>query len=180
MQSGSPDALLRRGPLRTVRATRRGTRLKQATGAISGVQRCWFLPSVGSSVEAGGVNESGLVRQAVPVDDDDLPGYRLAGGAVPLFPLAWALWLAVGVQEQFSADRAGSVLPAEQVQGSAVEQRFALAAPFGPVAGLGGVVRRRVPADQPVPDDFRPGELGEIGAAVAVAEHPTVLPVRVV
>jgi hypothetical protein len=93
-----------------VRATRRGTRLKQATGAISGVQRCWFLPSVSGSAEAEGVNESGLVRQAVPVDDDDLPGYRLAGGAVPLFPLAWALWLAVGVQEQFSADRAGPVL----------------------------------------------------------------------
>ena len=61
-QSGSPDALLRRGPLRTVRATRRGTRLKQAAGAISGVQRCWFLLSVGGSAEAGGVNESGLVR----------------------------------------------------------------------------------------------------------------------
>ena len=120
-QSGSPDALLRRGPLRTVRATRRGTRLKQATGAISGVQRCWFLLSVGGSAEAGGVNESGLVRQAFPVDDDDLPGYRLTGGAVPLFPLVWALWLAVGVQQPLSADRAGPVLPAEQVQGSAVE-----------------------------------------------------------
>jgi hypothetical protein len=120
-QSGSPDALLRRGSLRTVRATRRGTRLKQATGAISGVQRRWFLLSVGGSAEAGGVNESGFVRQAFPVDDDDLPGYRLAGGAVPLLPLAWALWLAVGVQQPLSADRAGPVLPAEQVQGSAVE-----------------------------------------------------------
>lgn len=29
-ESGSPGALLRRGPLRTVRATRRGTRLKRA------------------------------------------------------------------------------------------------------------------------------------------------------
>src|SRR3954451_23670919 len=126
VQSGSDGALLRRRPLRTVRATRRGTRLKQATRAISGVQRCWFLPCAGGAAVEGGVNESGLVRQAFPVDGDDLPGYRLAGGAVPLFPLAWALWLAVGVQEQFSADRAGSVLPAEQVQGSAVEQRFVL------------------------------------------------------
>uniref|UniRef100_UPI001B8037E6 hypothetical protein n=1 Tax=Actinoplanes subtropicus TaxID=543632 RepID=UPI001B8037E6 len=32
-QSGSDGALLRRRPLRTVRATRRGTRLKQATRA---------------------------------------------------------------------------------------------------------------------------------------------------
>ena len=31
--SGSPDALLHRGPLRSVRATRRGIRLKQAPGA---------------------------------------------------------------------------------------------------------------------------------------------------
>src|SRR4051794_14282974 len=30
--SGSPGALLRRGPLRTVRATRRGTRLRQPQG----------------------------------------------------------------------------------------------------------------------------------------------------
>jgi hypothetical protein len=32
--SGSPGALLRRGPLRTVRATRRGTRLKQPAWAV--------------------------------------------------------------------------------------------------------------------------------------------------
>jgi 2-polyprenyl-3-methyl-5-hydroxy-6-metoxy-1,4-benzoquinol methylase len=61
-QSGSDGALLRRRPLRTVRATRRGTRLKQATGAISGVQRCWFLLSVSGSAEAEVVNESGVVR----------------------------------------------------------------------------------------------------------------------
>ncbi|WP_326645407.1 NmrA family NAD(P)-binding protein [Nonomuraea fuscirosea] len=33
---GSPGALLHRGPLRTVRATRRGTRLKQAAKGGSG------------------------------------------------------------------------------------------------------------------------------------------------
>jgi hypothetical protein len=41
-RSGSPDALLHRGPLRTVRATRRGTRLKQALLA------CQALSSAGS------------------------------------------------------------------------------------------------------------------------------------
>lgn len=90
-------------------------------GRFQECRGCWFLLSVGGSAEAGGVNESGLVRQAVPVGGDDVPGYRLAGSAVPLFPLGWGLWLAVGVQQPFSADRAGTVLPAEQVQGSAVE-----------------------------------------------------------
>jgi hypothetical protein len=61
-RSGSPGALLRRGPLRTVRATRRGTRLKQAAWAISGVQGCWVLLRAGCSALAGGVNESGVVR----------------------------------------------------------------------------------------------------------------------
>ena len=35
---GSPGALLHRGPLRTVRATRRGTRLKQASKGVSGAR----------------------------------------------------------------------------------------------------------------------------------------------
>jgi predicted transposase YbfD/YdcC len=35
-------------------------------------------------------------------------------------------------------------------------------------------------ADQPVPDDLCPGELGQVGAAVAVAEYPAVLPGLVV
>ena len=53
--------------------------------------------SVGGAAEAGGVNESGLVRQAVPVGDNGLPGYRLAGGAVPLLPFFGTVWLPVAL-----------------------------------------------------------------------------------
>src|SRR6266849_998897 len=90
---------------------------------------------------AVGVNETGVVRRAVrPAGDDVLPGHRLAGGAVPLFPLLRALWLAVGAQKQVPAHRAAAFLLVQQIQGAAVERWFALAAPFGPVAGLGGVI----------------------------------------
>jgi hypothetical protein len=49
--SGSPDALLHRGPLRTVHATRRGTRLKQALTLPCRSRRtpsryCWTASSV--------------------------------------------------------------------------------------------------------------------------------------
>ena len=40
---------------------------------------------------------------------------------MPLFPFVRALRLAIGVQEQVSAERAAAVLPAEQVEGAAVE-----------------------------------------------------------
>jgi hypothetical protein len=41
-----------------------------------------------------------VVRRAVRPVGGVLPGDRLAGGAVPLFPFARALWLAVGAQGQ--------------------------------------------------------------------------------
>lgn len=45
--SGSPGALLHRGPLRSVRATRRGIRLKQARKGVSGVEQCWIFVGAG-------------------------------------------------------------------------------------------------------------------------------------
>ena len=86
------------------------------------------------------------------------------------------LWFAVGVQEQVPAERAAAVLPAEQAERAGVEQWPAFAAPFGPVAGLGGVIGGCPAPDQRVPDDLSPGELGHVGAAGAVAEYPVVLP----
>jgi hypothetical protein len=44
-----------------------------------------------------------------------------AGGAMPLFPFGGAVRLAVGVQEQASADCAAAVLLGEQVEHAAVE-----------------------------------------------------------
>ena len=65
----------------------------------------------------------------------------------------------------------------EQAQrGRVHRQGRSLASPLGPVGRQRGVVRGRPARDQLVPDDLRPGELGEVGATVVVAEHPSVLP----
>src|SRR5690349_8046117 len=53
---------------------------------------------------------------------------------------------------------------------------YSPAPPVGPVPGQGWVVRRRGSPDHLVPDDLCPGEPAEVGAAVAVAEYPPVLP----
>src|SRR5260370_22901919 len=50
------------------------------------------------------------------------------------------------------------------------------AAPVGPVCGESRVIRRRRSWHHEVPDDFRPGELGQVGTAGAVPEYPVVLP----
>src|SRR6185312_16310043 len=162
-------------PLGTVRAPHRRTQLERARGWFR-VQRCWFPACAGCLALAVCVHETGAVRWAVPPACDDVPGDRLAGGAIPLFPSVRALWFAVGVQEQVPAERAAAVLPAEQAERAGVEQWPAFAAPFGPVAGLGGVIGGCPAPDQRVPDDLGPGEFGHVGAAGAVAEYPVVLP----
>ena len=109
-----------------------------------------------------GVHETGfgLVRGAVVAQDEVTLGHRLAGHRPPLFPLAWALWLAVGVQQQAPADGAATLLRHEQTQGDAVHrQGWAFAPPIGPVLGQRGVVWRRPALDQLVSDDPSPGEL---------------------
>src|SRR5439155_22088050 len=99
-QSGSPDALVHRGPLRSVRATRRGIRLKQAPGGVSGVERCWVLVCAGCPALAVRVNQAGVVRYGlVRVGDHVLLGDCRAGDPMPLFPLGRAAWLVMGVQE---------------------------------------------------------------------------------
>jgi hypothetical protein len=85
------------------------------------------------------------------------------------------VWFVVGVQEQSSAEWAAALLLDEQSQGGAVQSGWASAASLCPVLGQCRVVGGGVGVDQGVPDDLCPGELGQVGAAVAVAENPVVL-----
>ena len=98
----------------------------------------------------------------------------------PLFPFVGACgsWSACSRRSPQSGQRPccawSSRRPMSvQRRGLAVRRRV------GPVLGQGRVVRGRPALDQLVPDDLRPGELEQVGAAVAVAEHPPVLPGRV-
>jgi len=105
---------------------------------------------------------------------------RLADDPQPLFPLGRALWLVVGVQQEFPAERAASTLRLQPAKGELVQRRRGLrASPFGPVLGEGRIVGRRRARDQSVPDDLGPYQPDQVGAAVAVAEHPPVGPGRV-
>ena len=76
------------------------------------------------------MHETGAIRQALPACDDELPGDRFAGGAVPLSPFPGSARLPVGVQEQVRADGAAAVLRLEQAQGAAVERGLVPAAPW--------------------------------------------------
>jgi hypothetical protein len=69
---------------------------------------------------AVGVYETGAIRRALPACDDELPGDRFAGGAVPLLPFLGSVGLPPGVQEQARTERAAAVLRLEQAQGAAV------------------------------------------------------------
>lgn len=102
---------------------------------------------------------------------------RLAGDGEPQFPLSWGLRLVIGVEQEVSADRTSAVLCFQEAQPACVQWwRGLLAPPVGPVSGQGGVVRGRPSGDQRVADDRRPGVADLVGAAVAVTEHPPVLP----
>jgi hypothetical protein len=86
--SGSPGALLRQGPLRTARATRRSTRLKQPAwagrhqrllvGAVRSV--VWMTPVAVGMYEA-------VFRPGAAVCGDGLVGQRLADALEPGLPL---------------------------------------------------------------------------------------------
>jgi hypothetical protein len=49
---------------------------------------------------AVGVHETGIARPVLPAGEDELPGDRLAGGAVPLLPFLGTVWFPISVQEQ--------------------------------------------------------------------------------
>ena len=71
--------------------------------------------AAGGLALAVGVYETDRVRHAVlPVCDDELPGDRFAGGAVPLLPFLGSVGFPIGVQEQVRAADAAPVLSLEQ------------------------------------------------------------------
>ena len=140
---GRTGGLPRRSPLRTVRATRRGIRLKQAAGAC----RLAVLSPASAGAEpasAGGVHEAGLiiVRWAgSPVVDEVVRGYRLTGDLLPpVFPVVRGLRRLVGGEQVIPAQRTARILPGEQAQGVIVQRGLDLSPPFGPVVGQGGVI----------------------------------------
>jgi len=85
-QSGSPDALLRRGPLRTVRAALTAHGSSKPLGLADG-QKCGLCAFGGFvSSKAVHVCETGsnIVRCAVALADDVTPGDRFPDGAYPV------------------------------------------------------------------------------------------------
>src|SRR5438034_3760574 len=118
-----------------------------------------------------------VIARAAPLLVERSFGDGLAGGADPLLPLLWALRWMVGVEEKLPAGRAQPLLLFEQSQAEIVQGRWSRpATPIGPVLGQSRVVRRRRSLDHLVSDDQRPGMLDQVGAAVAVAENPAILP----
>jgi hypothetical protein len=157
--SGRPSALLRSAPLRTGRAAFTASGSSKPIGVACG-QKCRVTAVAAGGVPAVavGVCETvfGFVRRAVAPRGD--VNDRLAGGGLPLLPLAWGLWRVLCGQEPGPAERAASVLGLiEAPAGSADRWGWRLCSPFGPVVGEGGVVRGGRALDHLVSDDPHPG-----------------------
>ena len=116
------------------------------------------------------------VRDLRPLDHALLP-QATAGVDEPLLPRLWGLRFLVGVDQQPPAHRAAVILSLEQLQGLAVQRwGFAFATSLSPVPGQGGIVRGRTAPHLGMVNEPRPGELGEVGTRLGVAEHPPVSP----
>jgi len=103
-RSGSPGALLRRGPLGTGLATFTASGSSSPYG-VTAAGACWVWCRRRHRVVAGvGVYEMdvvGFVRRArFPLDGDRLFADRLAGGREPLFPFLGSLGFTVSEQQQ--------------------------------------------------------------------------------
>jgi len=82
------------------------------------VQKCWSaIGAVWEAASAVGVDEAEHGGSALGpgsrAEGDRLVTGRLADGFDPLFPFVWVLWLLVGVEQQFPAERAAPSLPVE-------------------------------------------------------------------
>jgi len=120
---------------------------------------------------------AGLARPVALPEGKALLAQRLPGNVNPLLPFAWGLRRVFGVKEQVPAAWTAPGLHLQKTQAELVQGRGNSSTPsVSPVLGEGGIVRRRAALDHPVSDDVGPGELGAVGAAFAVAEHPPVPP----
>src|SRR5919205_2636037 len=179
--SGRTAALLRRSSLRTGHARFPGTTAQASPeGVEESASASWLVHCRSGEVPPSAVGVEEPVEGpilAADLFDDVLFGQHAPDGHEPLFPFAWAAWFVLGVKKEFPADGAPSALTLQEPGGVLVHGRgLLLASPIGPVLGQGGVIRGSSAVHRDVSDDLRPGELGEVGAAVAVAEHPSVLP----
>ena len=171
---GSPGALLRPAPLRTGRARFRasGSSKPKARGRAEVLGRCRWRCGAAAGVYETEVRLRPTCRA---------PGRRPLASALPVTRThcSHSRGLCGGWSACRSSSRtAGSAaLPLKSRRLSLSSGGGArLAPPVGPVLGQGRVVRGRPALDHLVSDDLRPGELEQVGAAVAVAEHPPVLP----
>lgn len=89
----------------------------------------------------------------------------------PLFPLLRGLRFVVGVQEQPQHSGQRPCWRSSWMRPHPVDGDVLASLARRPVVGPVGVVWRGEPVDQLVPDDPGPGQLGEVDAASAVAEH---------
>ena len=142
-ESGRRGALLRRAPLRTVHATRRRTRLKQAARACG--WWCWHPAFAGLELAlAGGVYQADSVpvRRAVLVMVDEVVGGDRPPDHAqpPAFPVPWGLGWLVGGEQVVTAERTATRLPGEQAQVVVVQRGFDPSPPGGPVVDQVGVV----------------------------------------
>src|SRR5258708_28686895 len=177
--SGSGDALLRPRPLRTGRARFPGTTAQASPMGGKCLRRRHGCAAFGGEPPLAVRVEEPVEGPVLAVDllDDVLLAQYAPDGHEPLFPLVWAAWLVVGVEQKFPACGTAPVLGSQEPGGVLVRgRRLLLAPPFGPVSRQGGVIRTCCAVDRDMPADLRPGELGEVGAAVAVTEYPPVLP----
>lgn len=131
---GSP----RRSPLRTVRATHRGTRLMQAPRGDSGELCCAPALADEVSATAGGVYESGSIitrsRPWSPVMNEVIRRDRLTSDPQPpSFPLFRRLGRLFGEEEVVAAQRTARFLLGEQAERVLVERRLDLLAPSCPI-----------------------------------------------
>ena len=110
---GSPDALLRRGPLRTGRARFPGIRLKQATRAAEVLLKFNAGLVVARRGAAGRrrgrVDRTIARRSGDRLLNDVLFTQRPAGGHEPLFPFRWGLGFIIGAEQLVPAD--GAAIP---------------------------------------------------------------------
>ena len=82
-----------------------------------------------------------VVRPVAAALGDSFVCYRFAYSAIPGLPLGWGFWWSVGVEQQFPAEWAESLLDAQVAfPGLGQLRGFAFASPVGPVVGQGRVI----------------------------------------